>query len=258
MSASPPTLARRVLDELGRSITMRQRPPGTVLRIEDLQVEFGVSRTVVRDALRSLESMHLVRNRRRVGVTVRPPSDWSVFAPDVVRWRLENDDEDQMRSFVTLRLAVEPVAASLAAASGQPSLGAQLVELADAMTSAAGAGDLDLFLTHDLRFHSLILRSCGNEMFAALDEVTAEVLRARHEKHLMPRRPRDLALLLHRLVAVAVRDGDATGAETAMRQIVAEVQSVVSRLADADPEAVGHGGGLRPASRPVALGEPKV
>lgn len=243
--AGPPTLARKVLDELGRSITMRHRPPGTVLRIEDLQNEFAVSRTVVRDALRSLESMQLVQNRRRVGVTVRPSSDWNVFAPDVVRWRLENDDEDQMRSFVTLRLAVEPVAAALAAAVGEPSLGVQLVEVADAMVQAAQAGDLDLFLEHDLLFHSLILCHCGNEMFAALDEVTGEVLRARHDKHLMPPRPRDIALLLHRMVAVSVRDGDAAGAETAMRQIVTEVQAVVSYPADAGLRGLGHGGTQR-------------
>lgn len=228
MTSGAPTLARRVLDDLGRSIVMRERETRTVLRIEDLQQEFGVSRTVIRDALRSLESMNLVRPRRRVGVTVQAPEDWAVFSPDVVRWRLESGDEDQMRSFVTLRLAVEPVAASLAAAAGHDFLGPKLVALAESMSDRAEAEDLDTFLTYDLEFHSLILRNCGNEMFAALDDVTGEVIRARHRKHLMPRRPRDIPLLLHRLVAVAVRDGEPASAETAMRQIVAEVQSVVA------------------------------
>lgn len=222
-----PTLARRVLDELGRSVVTRERPPGSVLRIEDLQAEFGVSRTVVRDALRSLESMNLVRSRRRVGITVRPVHEWNVFAPDVVRWRLQHDGEGQMRSFVTLRLAVEPVAASLAAAAAPPEVGVELVELAQTMAEHAEARDLDAFLVADLAFHRTILTSCGNEMFAALSDVTAEALRARHEKHLMPPRPLDVPVLLHRLVAVAIRDGDAATAESAMRQIVAEVQSVV-------------------------------
>lgn len=227
MTAPSPTLARRVLDELGRTIVARQRPAGAVLRIEDLQEEYGVSRTVVRDALRSLESMHLVRARRSVGVTVQPEREWNVFSQDVVRWRLQHDGEEQIRSFVSLRLAVEPVAASLAAAAAPPGLGARLVELADRMAAEAEARDLDAFLVHDLAFHAAILQACGNEMFAALSDVTGEALRARHEKDLMPQRPLDVPVLLHRLVAVAIRDGDPATAESAMRQILAEVRSVV-------------------------------
>lgn len=224
-----PTLARRVLDELGRRIVTREQPAGTVLRIEDLQQEFGVSRTVVRDALRSLESMNLVRSRRRVGTTVLPEGEWAVFASDVVRWRLHHDGEGQMRSFVALRLAVEPVAASLAATQGPDGLGARLVEIADHMASTADAQDLDAFLAADLEFHAAILHGCGNELFAALGDVTAQVLRARHDKQLMPPRPHDGPVLLHRLVAVAVRDGDAATAESAMRQIVTEVRAVVEQ-----------------------------
>ncbi|NMR21262.1 FadR/GntR family transcriptional regulator [Cellulomonas fimi] len=227
MSGPRPTLSRRVLDEMGRSIVARRRAAGTVLRIEDLQAEFGVSRTVVRDALRSLESMDLVRPQRRVGVTVRPEHEWNVFASDVVRWRLEHDGEGQMRSFVSLRLAIEPVAASLAAEAAPPGLGERLVRLADAMTISAEAEDLDGFLEADLEFHAAILRSCGNEMFAALSDVTGQVLRARHEKQLMPHRPENVAVILHQLLAAAVRDGDPATAESAMRQIVTEVRSVV-------------------------------
>lgn len=227
MSGGHVTLGRKVVDDLGRRIVTGALVPGTVLRIEDLQAQFGVSRTVVRDALHALESMDLVRQRRRIGVTVQPGEEWNVFAPDVVRWRLEHDGEGQMRSFVTLRLAIEPVAASLAASRRDPRVGARLVELADAMEAAAAGEDLDGFLEADLEFHTVILRSCGNEMFGALSDVTRQVLRARHEKHLMPRRPHEVPVILHHLVAAAVRDGDPATAEGAMRQIVAEVQSVV-------------------------------
>lgn len=221
-----PTLARTVLDAIGRRIVSGEVPAATVLRIEDLQSEFGVSRTVIRDVLRSLESMSLVTSRRSIGVRVRERRHWSVFAPDVVQWRLEQDPHGQISSLVALRLAVEPVAASLAAAS-HPDLGPRLQELAAAMHAAADGGDLDTFLAHDLEFHGTILRECGNEMFAALESVLAEVLRARHTENLMPHRPGDVPLALHRLVAVSVHSGDEVTAEWAMRQIVAEVRSVV-------------------------------
>ncbi|MFH5821069.1 FadR/GntR family transcriptional regulator [Georgenia sp. AZ-5] len=229
-TSASPTLAQQVMEALAREIVAGRRPPGAVLRIEDLQREHGVSRTVVRDALRAMESLHMVSARRSIGVTVQPTTEWNVFARDVVRWRLESEGvERQMRSLTSLRAAVEPMAASLSATAAPPSVSAELVALTDGMRAAAAAGDLDRFLELDLRFHSMILRSCGNEMFAALDEPIAEVLRARHEKNLMPSRPRDIPVLLHMLVAAAIRDGDPATAESAMRQIVAEVQSIVDR-----------------------------
>jgi DNA-binding FadR family transcriptional regulator len=172
----------------------------------------------------------MVRAQRSIGVTVQPADRWNVLSRDVVRWRLESDGaERQMRSLTSLRAAVEPVAASLAASAASGSARDELVQLAAGLRATATEGDLDAFLLLDLRFHSLILHSCDNEMFAALDEPIAEVLRARHERDLMPSHPRDIPVLLHMLVAIAIRDQDAVTAESAMRQIVAEVQSVVTQ-----------------------------
>ena len=70
-----------------------------VLRIDELESRYGVSRTVVREAVRVLEAMHLVESRRRVGVTVRRTEEWNVFDPAVIRWRLAGADRPrQLRS----------------------------------------------------------------------------------------------------------------------------------------------------------------
>ncbi|MEV1170241.1 GntR family transcriptional regulator, partial [Nonomuraea sp. NPDC049784] len=93
-----------VLDKLGLLVTSGDVAPGHVLRIEDLEVRFRVSRTVIREAIRVLESMGLVTSRRRVGVIVAPPSAWHVFDPRVIRWRLDGDDRPaQLRSLSQLR-----------------------------------------------------------------------------------------------------------------------------------------------------------
>jgi len=226
---SATTLADQVYEALGQEIVSGRRAPGAVLRIEDLQREFGVSRTVIRDALNPLSSLRLVTARRRVGVTVEPASSWNVFAPDVVRWRLDGAGAaEQIRSLIDLRSAVEPVAAHLAARRASPEVAGRLVELSLQMRDRAEEEDLDAFLVADLEFHSLILHHCGNEMFRALDGPVAEALRARHIQNLMPDRPRDVPVLLHMLVAAAVNARDAETAESAMRKIVAEVQSVVA------------------------------
>lgn len=224
------TLSRHVLDTLGPAIVSGATPPGTVYRIEDLQAQFGVSRTVVRDALRTLESMHMVESRRSVGVTVAPAERWDVFASEVIRWRLASPQyRQQLRSLTQLRAAIEPAAAGLAAT--QPDhreLGIELQRIAPHDHSGSSA-ELADGLERDIQFHGLILRRCGNEMMAALVRVVEEVLRARHDLHLRPEHPRQVPVLLHALVATAIRDGDAATAESAMRHLVVEVIGDVER-----------------------------
>lgn len=235
-----PTFARHVLDRLGAAIVAGDHPSGAVLRIGDLEAEFRVSRTVVRDALRSLESLNMVEARRSIGITVSAASQWDVFARDVIRWRLESHEQGrQMRSLTVVRAAIEPVAAALAATvDGHEAVGEQLTAMADAMRKAGREGDLAATLEWDLAFHQLILHTCGNEMLAALDKVVEQVLRARHDLRLRPHRPHAVPMLLHSVVAAAIRDGDATVAETAMRHLVIEVIEDVAKYA-----ALGRGGG---------------
>ena len=122
-------LHAHVLESLGPAITAGDYPPGSVLRTDELAQRFDVSRTVIREAVRVLESMHLVESRRRVGVTVRPTEEWNVYDPQVIRWRLAGADRPrQLRSLTVLRSAIEPVAAGLAAQHATPEQCAELTE----------------------------------------------------------------------------------------------------------------------------------
>ncbi|MFD0856391.1 GntR family transcriptional regulator, partial [Actinomadura adrarensis] len=64
------TLHEEVLDKLGQLITSAALAPGSKVNLEWVQREFGVSRTVARDAVQVLASKRLVASRRRTGVTV--------------------------------------------------------------------------------------------------------------------------------------------------------------------------------------------
>ncbi|MFD8963132.1 GntR family transcriptional regulator, partial [Streptomyces anulatus] len=111
MTTQSQGLHTHVLDTLGLEISSGRFPPGSVLRTDELAQRFDVSRTVVREVVRVLESMHLVESRRRVGVTVRPTETWNVYDPQVIRWRLAGADRPrQLRSLTVLRSAIEPVA----------------------------------------------------------------------------------------------------------------------------------------------------
>ncbi|GGR78714.1 transcriptional regulator [Streptomyces humidus] len=210
----------RVLDALGPAITAGEYPPGSVLRTDELAQRFDVSRSVMREAVRVLESMHLVESRRRVGVTVRPRAEWNVYDPQVIRWRLAGSDRpQQLRSLTVLRSAVEPVAAALTATHATAEQCAELTRCALGMVATSRGNRLEDYLVHDVAFHRVILTASGNEMFARLGDVVAEVLAGRTHHEVMFEDPDPAAVTLHVQVAEAVREGDPVRAERLTREI---------------------------------------
>ncbi|GAA3837198.1 FCD domain-containing protein [Sphaerisporangium flaviroseum] len=218
-----PGLHASVLDQLGVLITSGAFPSGHVLRIEQLEDRFGVSRSVIREAIRVLESMGLLSSRRRVGLTVAPRAGWNLFDPRVIRWRLDGADRHQLLlSLGELRRGVEPVAAALAARHATPEQCGVLTGAVMQMAVHGKAGDLEAYLAADIVFHRTLLRASGNEMLGALTDVVAEVLTARTHHHLMPAHPQPEAIRRHAEVAQAVQAGDPEAAERAMRDILEE------------------------------------
>lgn len=212
-----------LLDQLGRLLGSGDLAEGTVLRAEELEQHFGVSRTVVREAVRVLESMGMVTSRRRVGTTVAPIAAWNVFDPMVIRWRLAGPGRDaQLRSLSELRAGFEPLAAELAARRASPEQCGLLTGAVMDMAVHGRSGDLDAYLAADVVFHRTLLAATGNEMLAALADVVAEVLTGRTRHGLMPATPEPAAIRLHADVAQAVQSGDADAARRAMEAIIAE------------------------------------
>ncbi|MEU1217301.1 FadR/GntR family transcriptional regulator [Streptomyces sp. NPDC005791] len=213
-------LHTHVLDALGLEIAAGDCPPGRVLRTDELAQRFDVSRTVVREVIRVLESMHLVESRRRVGVTVRPTEEWNVYDPQVIRWRLAGSDRPrQLRSLTVLRSAVEPVAAGLAARHASAEQCAALTECALGMVATSRGQQLEGYLRHDIAFHRIVLNASGNEMFARLGDVVAEILAGRTHHQVMFEDPDPAAVTLHVRLAEAVREGDAGEAERLTKEI---------------------------------------
>jgi len=220
MSTPGRGLHGHVLETLGPAITAGEYPPGSVLRTDELAQRFDVSRSVMREAVRVLESMRLVESRRRVGVTVRPKAEWNVYDPQVIRWRLAGTDRpQQLRSLTVLRSAIEPVAAGLAAKFATAEQCARLTECALGMVATSRGHQLAGYLVHDMAFHRVILEASGNEMFARLGDVVAEVLAGRTHHEVMFEDPDPAAVTLHVQVAEAIREGDGERAERLAREI---------------------------------------
>jgi len=217
-----------VLDQLGLLMTSGTLPPGHVLRIEELESRFGVSRSVIRETIRVLESMGMMTSRRRVGVTVAPLTNWNVFDPQIITWRLDGSGRaDQLRSLSELRRGLEPLAACLAARRATPEQCGTLTGAVMDMAVHGRSGDLEAYLAADIVFHATLLEASGNEMLGAMAGMIGAVLTGRTHHHLMPARPEPTAIRWHADVAQAIQNGDTQAAERAMRDIVDEATSAM-------------------------------
>ena len=224
-------LHARVLDLLGLAVCAGDLASGSVVRIDQLQARYGVSRSVMREAIRVLASMGLVASRRRVGVQVLPPTRWNLYDPQVIRWRLASPARSvQLRSLTELRTAIEPEAARLAALRAPLAGASELMGLAGKLWAAGQANDAEAFLLLDIAFHRLVLSCSGNEMFAKLNTLVEAVLTGRTQYGLMPRHPHNEALQLHVDVASAIQRGNGDEAHTAMLGIMARASDEMSSI----------------------------
>jgi DNA-binding FadR family transcriptional regulator len=222
-------LHESLLSALGAAIVSGEYPPGHVLTLDGVGAQYGLSRSVAREAIRVLESMGMVESRRRVGVTVRPANNWNVFDPRLIRWRLEGVDRAaQLVSLSELRRGFEPVAAALAARRANADQCRIMAAAVSDMVMHGRAGDLEAYLQADKVFHQTLLEASGNEMFRALNDVVAEVLTGRTHHGMMPTTPDPAAIDLHDDVARAIRLRDEQAAESAMRAIIDEAASAVA------------------------------
>lgn len=223
------SLHQRAIENLGLRIISGELPTGHIMLAEHLEVELQVSRSVIREAVRVLQSIGLVETTKRVGIRVLPAGRWNPFDARVIRWRLAGEDRGaQLRSLAELRSAVEPAAAELAAQNAPAELRAELVKVAHELRDAGLSGGPD-FLELDIAFHSLLLAGSGNEMFANLMGQVAETLTGRTVHGLMPAHPHEAALQWHVDVAEAIARGDATAARDGSSKIM---RRTMTRMAD--------------------------
>lgn len=225
------SLHDRVVDALGHAIVNREISAGTIMLAEELERRFGVSRSVVREAVRVLQSLGMTESIKRLGIKVLPVERWNALDPQLIRWRLSSPDQAaQLRALTELRAVVEPAAAALAAQIGPRESAEQLLDLAAQMRTAAAAGDQNAFSDADTAFHRVLLRASGNEMFASLDQAIGEVIKGRSEHGMMPKYPTETSVRRHEDIAIAIRDGNARAAQETMTQIMQRTASELEKV----------------------------
>ncbi len=106
-----------VINEVGRAIVAGDMPVGSGLPSDaEMMDRFGVSRTVLREALKTLEAKGLVEARAKVGTRVLPQSRWNMFDRQVLTWKLESGPTPAfLQGFAQVRAGLEVQSARLAA-----------------------------------------------------------------------------------------------------------------------------------------------
>jgi DNA-binding FadR family transcriptional regulator len=223
-----PKRAEAVVDRLGREMMSGELAPGAVLLLDEIERRFGVSRTVARDAVKELEGLGMLVGRRRVGLQIRERSEWSVFHPRVIAWRMASSERrSQLLSLTELRLGLEPRAAELAAERRTPAQAQDLLRLAERLDLTGRAGEMDAYLRADITFHRIVFEATANEFFIALSPSVEAALSSRTGEGLMPSAPSVHSFALHKDVATSIGERDAVGAERSMRALLADVVTEV-------------------------------
>lgn len=215
------TLHGHVVDLIGTRIANGTYAPESIINAGALEEEFGVSRSVIREAVRVLSSAGMLKSIKRLGTRVLPASEWNPYDPLVIKWRLTGPEpETQLRSLSELRMAIEPIAAELAAVHAPVEQRNELKAIAAAMEDESTNGDVRAYLELDISFHALILASSGNEMFAALAHPIEATLRGRTAHGLLAEHPHADNMRLHLEIAEAIANADSFQARAGMESIV--------------------------------------
>lgn len=220
------------MDQIAGWIVGGRFAAGTVLpREEEIGGELKVSRTVVREAMRTLTAKGMVDVRRRHGTRVRPVDSWSLFDPQVVSWRMTSGlTRSFIEDLVRFRLGIEPFAAGLAA--GNPDFPDADLDDAYARMEAAVDGD-GSYHAADLDFHETILRGADNQFLRQLIPLMTNMLRASFSLSVISMETARASLPMHRAVADAIIAGDAEGARRALATLIeAARRDILAALPD--------------------------
>jgi DNA-binding FadR family transcriptional regulator len=208
------------VDLLGEAIVAGRYAVGAAIPPEPLLgEELGVSRTVVREAVKSLIAKGLVSTGPKVGTRVLSNDQWNWFDPDVIAWQSKAGlTAEFLRDLQDLRRVVEPAAVRLAALRATDKEIAEVEAAFEGMRRAVEEGGD--YVTYDLRFHQGLLKACRNRMLVQMSKALSALLRTSFEISTSRKDGPRSSLPLHRAVLDAVIARDPSRAERAILVLI--------------------------------------
>jgi DNA-binding FadR family transcriptional regulator len=238
MPTGSQNLTQSILHDLGVAVVSGKYSKGNPFPVEaDLCRQYGVSRSVLREAVKMLTAKGLLGARPRQGTWVQPEENWNLLDPDVLRWLLERKPwMELLVEFTQVRLAIEPGAAALAAEVAGTAQKAAIQQALERM-AAAERGDDDP-LESDIAFHVAVLEASGNKFFVQLRELIRTALRFSIRVSNRRKGVRLASVADHKKIADAIFAGKPQAAAHAMRVLIQEVLDLIGKESGRDGKGV--------------------
>jgi len=230
----------QVMRDLGLKIVSRFYAEDSILPGDaQLLRQFQVSRTVLREALKTLAAKGLIQPRAKIGTRVLKRSHWNLFDPDILVWHFETGASPEfLSSLLEMRLALEPEAAGLAALRRSEQ---QLERLYDCVGRMEGEGhSAPDFVNSDLQFHLAIADASGNPFMRSISTLIEVALVTTFTiSSPIPNSERyGQSVARHKAIADAINVRDVQAAKAAMRAVIVDGAERV--LATTALDAPGH------------------
>jgi len=212
----------RVVEDLGRAIVASRQPEGSLLPGDsELMERYAVSRTVLREAVKTLSAKGLLQAKARIGTRVRLRSEWNMFDPDVLFWHAQNGLSPSFLVHLgEMRLALEPEAAALAAerrtAEQLDGIQHWLKQMSEPKIGHQA------FVAADLGLHLAIAEAAANPFLHSISMLIEVALDAMLRKSSPVENPERLAVSVgeHRALVEAIAARKPEVARRAMQAIV--------------------------------------
>jgi GntR family transcriptional repressor for pyruvate dehydrogenase complex len=225
-------LSDRVADQIMKSILSRGMVPGDRLPTErEFSMQFGVSRTVIREAVRSLETRGILAAGPGRGLRVAAVDSANVSESISLfvrgRMDLNYDEVSEVRAMVEVQVA--GLAAERATAD-------DLARLEDACSRLEHSIGTDAESPADVAFHRVIAETTHNALYALMLDSIADVLV--ESRRLSQTDPGEsVGVGAHRLVLEAITDHDPQRSRHAMRAHLDQADKVYRRRIARTPES---------------------
>ncbi len=231
--AQPRNLTHEVIERLSSEIMSGALAAGARLPTEQEMIEaFGVSRTVVREAVAALRAEGLVITRQGAGAFV---------AADILRrpFRIDPDglgSIDDVISIMELRMGVETEAAGLAAERASPRQVRQIADALEAIDEAIARNEAAV--DEDFDFHRTLVGATGNVQFGRFLEFLGRFIIPRQSIRVTATPPSGQRPYLeriqgeHRAIFAAIRARNPEAARAAMRRHLTNGRERYRRLAE--------------------------
>lgn len=209
------------VDRLGSAIVHGEYHPGDLLPPEgEIARVCGVSRNVVREAMKILTTKGLLRVSRGSGTVVEPESEWNYFDQSVIAWTLQQESlRDQLvDELSTLRFIIEPEVAALAAESASTTEILRMFEAFEAMERHLR--DPEQAVEADILFHRRLFEAAHNRLLMGMLRTVIAVLRSNFALAIKADHAIIAFLEEHRLVAEAINRRDPAAARAAMQNLL--------------------------------------